>query len=451
MANSRVNRRDLTIGALATTVFTGTVASGRPVRAGSGTPAPSTPGPLVGTPVGTPIATAPGWLVAADNGSAQLHILSLSDLALVVSLGGVTINDHAGFLPLTGGQLLFVDTTANALALLDLAAEGGPTVTQRVPVPAEVSHIAVDPELRYVAVGSSDPAQTITLISLDDFSITALAPEAGEVGLALGSEPLTIFHRNDVTSQFETILIEDALAGDPRLSSTVPTGAFGHGEAISHTLAKIVTLSDDGVDIVSFSGADLTFEQTVPWDTDGLAGARGYFCRLNADQTRLISYIANRAEGQPWAEWPNDFYSIDLETGEVLRAPLAPGYVYRFAMGPERGLFFHLNPAGDHALIVDVDPASDGFGQTVATIPLPALANAAPADGEPWDGEARVTAMTPDGTTGFITQGGEGVIHVIDMASGQLTGQISTPSSLTAGGYLIAIQPDAGLIDTIGR
>lgn len=289
------------------------------------------------------------------------------------------------------------------------------------------------------------------MISLDDFSVTPLAPEGGEVGLALGGEPLTIFHRNDVSVPVESILVDDALTGDPMIASTVPTGAFGHGEAISHTRSKMVTLSDDGVDMVSFDGPELTFDQTVPWDNAGLTGGRGYFCRLNPDQTHLISYIANRAEGQPWAEWPNDFYSVDLRTGDAIRVPLAPGYVYRFAMGPERGLFFHLNPDGDHALIVDVDPSSEGFGQTIATIPLPALASTAPIDGAPWDGESRVTAMTLDGALGFITQGGEGIIHVIDMVTAGLMGQITAPSLLALGGYLVAIQPDAPMIDTIGR
>lgn len=150
------DRRRLTGGAIASGALGMIAMSGLDVRAGVGTPvAPG--GTPVSTPGATPSSSSNGWLVAADNGARQIHVFSIPDLTLVATIDGVTINDHAGFLPLTGGRLLIVDTAASELALLDLAAEGGPAITNRVPVREVVSHIAVDPDLRYAWLVPATP------------------------------------------------------------------------------------------------------------------------------------------------------------------------------------------------------------------------------------------------------------------------------------------------------
>ncbi|HWK79189.1 MAG TPA: hypothetical protein VNP95_00410, partial [Thermomicrobiales bacterium] len=54
------------------------------------------------------------WLAVADPVARQLHVTSL-DGTLLQTLEGVTVQTHAGFLPLANGQLLFVDEGAREL------------------------------------------------------------------------------------------------------------------------------------------------------------------------------------------------------------------------------------------------------------------------------------------------------------------------------------------------
>ena len=130
---------------------------------------------------------------------------------------------------------------------------------------------------------------------------------------------------------------------------------------------------------------------------------------------------------------------------------LAPGVVFRFALAGNLALFFAMTPAGDQAILVDADPASATFGQTLTTIPLASLSNGPQAGESPWEAESRIAALTPDGATGFISHGGDGVISVIDTQAGVVSQQLAVPTSLAGGGYMIAVNEGVPFVDTVAR
>jgi hypothetical protein len=392
-----------------------------------------------------------GQLIVADPAAAAIYIYSTPGHELIGTLEETTLNDHAGFLVLPDQRLLYVDSVSNELVAVQLNAQNGPAVVGRVPVPAGVSHFAVDPSATYAVVGSASEHAPLNLVDLRSYTIRPIDVEAGEAGVMIGSDPLTLFHRNDVLSQVESYPIDAIVTGSTTPTGVVPTGAFGHGEAISHSLGKLVMATDDGLDIVAIDGDRLAYETTLPWEASGREGGRAYFMRLTADGSTAVSYIADRGETDPWGEWKNDLYLADLVTHEVTRVELGNGIVYRFGLANDSAIFFTQHPDGDRALIVDLKPGSATYGEIVSTIPLPALSAAPGPDDDPWTSESRIATISPDGSLGYISAGGDGQILVIDIATGEIVDTIATPSSLHRGGYILATQPGASFADTIGR
>jgi DNA-binding beta-propeller fold protein YncE len=74
---------------------------------------------------------------------------------------------------------------------------------------------------------------------------------------------------------------------------------------------------------------------------------------------------------------------------------------------------------------VELEPLLDGF------VP-----------GQPTSGkQTRSTAITPDGRFAFASHGNEGKITVIDTSTMEIVSQVTVPSPLRGGGYLLAFQP----------
>ena len=394
----------------------------------------------------------PGHLVVADNAAQTLYVYALADFSLVAEIPQVVINDHAGFLPLPDGRLLFVDAERNELVALQVDGGDGPAVVGRAPVPAEVSHIAVDPAGALAAVGSADELRPLTLIDLGSYTTRSLDVEAGEVGLMLGGDPLSLFHRNDALMQVEAYPLDRLVVGGSTPTGVVPTGAFGHGEAIGHANDRLYMATDDGIDVVQSEGGRLTYRTTLPWEASGRTGGRAYFVRLTGGGQHLVSYIADRGgEETPWETWTNDLYIADLESEEATRVELGPGLVYRFALSETYALFFNMHPDGDFAHLVDVAPSSPTFATVLAKIALDPLAKAPKAGESPWESESRIAAIAPDGSVGFVSHGGDGIISVIDTEVRAVSDTIEVPSALSGGGYMIAVQPGMPFVDTVAR
>lgn len=398
----------------------------------------------------TPTPDGADWLVVADPVAEAIHVYDVADLSLVATLEGMAANAHAGFLPLPDGRLLFVDETAGELVAVQLVDGAEPTVVGRTPVPASISHFAVDPSLSYVVVGAVDDRRPLTLVDLQSFTSRSFDVEAGEAGVMLGDDPPTLFHRNDALLQVESYPIEGLVRGSTTPTGVVDTGAFGHGEAIHHGLGRLYLATDDGLDVVQIVPDGLEYRATVRWDASGRTGGRAYFLRLGPDH--LFSYMADRAaEEADWGEWRNDAYVVDLATDEASRVPIGPGLVYRFGLSDRYALFFNIGPDGDNAHLLDVDPASATFGEVASSIPLDPLTNGPKAGASPWAAEGRIAAITPAGDLGFVSHGGDGLISVIDTAVGAVVERIETPTPLSGGGNMVVVQPGQPLHDTVAR
>jgi hypothetical protein len=395
-----------------------------------------------------------GHLVVADIAAERLYVYSVPTLDLIAELSGLKVSEHAGFLPLPDGRLLFVDELRGDLATLLVGPGRQPEIVGRVPVPTPVSHFAVNPTITHAVVGSQDKERPLTVIDIADGTARSFKVATGEPGVLLGGDLLVLVHRNDKPAQFEAYPLARIVDGNHQPTSVVDIGKAGHGEAISHGLGRVYSATDDGVDALDLVGESLKFRATLPWAASARTGGRAYFVRLSNDGNYLYSYLRiSGGSDTPWQNWQNDAYIADLRSDEVTRVPLGPGLVYRQAQSDRYVLYFNIHPDGDHAYLLDADPASSGFRGIVATIPLEPLTRA-PEPGESPFGagqESRRATISPDGRWGFISHGGDGRISVIDTSDRRVARTLTVPTPLEKGGYLVAVQPGMPLADTIGR
>lgn len=405
------------------------------------------------SPVATPVAIERRSLLAvADPVHEQLFVYALPDLTPVGEVSNIVVHTHAGFLPLPNGELLFVDEGGSRLVSVGMG-DSALEITNEAPVTGTVSHIAIDPEFaHYVAVGSDDPASPIALIDLETWEPIAVAiPNTGEVGLMM--TPDTLFHRNDVLNRIEAYPIANLKKGDIEPVSTVEIGAGGHGESIDGAGNLLYCATEDGIDVAEWDGSKLTYATTHSWSDDGSVSGRGYFQRLTFDGRHIVSYISDRsADETDWTEWTNSAMVVDTASGAVLRPVIGDGYVYRFGLAEGLALFSVMGAAGDEAVLLDLDPASDTFGTMVQRIPLAPMSGGPRPDEPIYEiNQYRAVTVSPDGTLGFVTHGGDGVITVLDPGTGDITGSIETPTDLDGGGYLCVFGTPESFTDTIAR
>jgi hypothetical protein len=415
--------------------------------------AQATPGAsLAASPIASPVGEAGGgYLAVADPVAARLYVYTLPDLAFAGALDGVVAQAHAGFLPMPDGTLAFIDERGSRLVAMGM--DGGPRIVGETLVTGTVSHFAIDADhAHYAAVGSDDRESPITLVDLETWStVPAAIPDTGEVGLMLTHD--TLFHRNDVLNRIEAYPIEHLLGGGVEPVATVAIGASGHGESIDATRNRLYTATDDGIDVAEWDGSALTFITTYPWNEDGRTGGRGYFQRLSFDGAHVVSYVSDRsADETAWTTWTNRAMVVDTASGEVLRPEIGDGYVYRFGLADALAVFYRLGGDGDEAVVLDLDTGSDTFGTISRRITLDPMSTG-PKPGDPIYevNQYRAVNVTPDGSLGFVTQGGDGVVSVLDPRTGDIVGSINTPSNLDGGGYLAVFGGPDSFTDTIGR
>jgi hypothetical protein len=407
----------------------------------------------IGTPEATPIDestpdhAAKEFLAVADPAARHLYVYSLLDLTLIDTIGDVVVNSHAGFIPLPNGQVLFMDDANSRLMAIEV--HGDHLHSHEAAIPGTVfSHIAIDSDhAHYAAVGSDDPDAPITLVDLETWETTPVAILApGEVGLFLTHDVL--FHRNNNLNQIEAYAIEAVLAGTVEILATVQIGAGGHGESLTMNGDTLYTATDDGIDAVAWDGEEFTFLTTYQWESADRMGGRGYFQRLSLDGSKLVSYTANReAPETEWTTWTNDAVLIDTDEGVTNRIDLGTGYVYRFGLSLATALFYRLGGDGDEAIVLDL-----ASGEVTTRISLEPMTRG-PVAGESIheNNQYRAVTSTTDGTRGFVTEGGDGKVVVLDLVSGTIAGSIVTESPLNGGGYLTVFGAPESFSDTIGR
>ncbi|MGC4108387.1 MAG: hypothetical protein QM753_18860 [Thermomicrobiales bacterium] len=142
----------------------------------------------------------------------------------------------------------------------------------------------------------------------------------------------------------------------------------------------------------------------------------------------------------------------DISSDEVTRTELGAGYVFRFALTPDSVLFSRIGGEGDAALVVDLAADSPTFGTVKAEIAIPPMTTGPKAGEDIYAAnQYRAVAATPDGALGFVTQGGDGQVVVVDLERGALGETITVPSPLDGGGYLAVFGTAASFTDRIGR
>lgn len=409
-----------------------------------------------------------GYLIVADPVAEKLYVYHLPTLELAAEFEGLRLGTHAGFLPLKGDRVLFVheenlEEGEGELIVLKLNLRGQPAIIGRAPVGAPASHIAVHPKMTYTVAGSDDEERKLSIVDLRPLSSTAydtlafVSIDSLDPGVAIGGTPPVVYHRfinEDFTAgRLEAFPLANLLAGDFTPTGQVSLETPPHGEVISHKLKRFCSAIVEGFACTDIVGDSLLPGGLLPYDTAERSGGQAFFARLADDQRFLYSYLRDSTTGDTWPEAQNDAYIADLQSNQVTRLPLGPGWLFRFALSKRFALYNIVHPDGNAAHLLDTNPRSAAFLQVVATIPLdpPSIPLDPNIPAFQQGHAARRTAITPDGRWGFVSHGGEGVISVIDTAAEQVTRKLEIPTSLEGGGYLVAVQPRMKLGDTIGR
>lgn len=403
-----------------------------------------------------PVRTAEERLVVADPAAGAIHAYSVPEHELLGTLEGVTVQDHAGFVQLEDGRLLLADTETPELLALDVTGDE-PVITHRVDLPGSAVHIAVDPDGSRAVVSTSGDPQTglgaLTVVDLETFeSVGSQEVATEEPGIALVGDML--LHRDGAEAGLvEAFPLTDVLDGPAQASSRADVGAYGHGEAVVD--GHLLLATDAGLERVRVDGGELAAEGVLSWATGDRDWGRGYYLRvLGAEEPHVWSYVRDQSS-EAWGEWRNDLFVVPPGQGEAQRRPLGDGLAFRFSVAEDRVLFARMHPDGYVAHVVDADPASPTFLETLHAVPLPTPSRAPAREDdleEVWASPGRpITAITAAGDTGYVTRGGDGVVDVLDTRAGTVTGTITVPTSLDGGGYLTVTRPGVELVDTLGR
>jgi len=396
-------------------------------------------------------------LVVADYQASIVYVYAVPGYELIATFEGVRMEDHAGFLTLDDGRVLFVDRASSELVALDIAA-ATPEIVDRVGIPGRAIHLAVDPDLQHVAVSTSagddnSGRDAISVFALADFApVAEVTVTTAEPGVILGRD--VILHRDGAErGRMESFSLASAREGNTTPASFVDVGAWGHGEAFGAGHAYVAT--DEGLEKLHLHDDEVEHEGVIPWDVDGRSGGRAYYVRVvGSERPYLWSYLRAQAS-DAWGDWTNDIYVVDLETGDAHRHPLGNGLAFRLAVSDSRVMYARMHPDGYVAHIVDADPHSDTFMQVLHQVALTTPTQAPSSDASMdavWASPGRpIAALTPDGTVGFVSRGGDGIIDVIDVAAGSVTQEIQLPTSLDGGGYLAVARLGVPVADGNGR
>ncbi|GGS61777.1 hypothetical protein GCM10010156_20610 [Planobispora rosea] len=436
------------------------VTSGEPEAAGA-TASPGATDQTSGTRVG------PGSrLVVADPAASQVHVYAIPSHRRTATITGRTPSGHAGMLPLRDGRVLFVDETNHELVALQVT--GVPRIVGAVPLPeGEVTHIAVDPANRYAVVAAAEEHDheeesqeigqaeeeeeghgILTLVDLGTYTPSSVEVHSAHPGVMIGGEPLTIVHRNDADNTLETFPVSAILAsagGHLEPTSSVPTGAAGHGEALAGDLA--LTATDAGLDTARLRAGSLTPVRTVPWPAET---GRAFYVRLSADGRNLVTYTSNES-GDDWQNWLHDAFLVDPATGRSVTTRLGTGFLFRFGLSDRYAGYVLQQPGGDKVSFVDVRPGSSRYGKITANVQLGSLPGGPAVGSPPWGTQGRRIALDPTGALAYVSGGGTGRISVISPDHGRTVGTITTPTRLDGGGALTVVTPGRSDADTVGR
>jgi YVTN family beta-propeller protein len=416
-----------------------------------------------------------GWLLVADTVVEVLYVFRIPDMVLTGQLHNVRVGAHMGTIALSDGRIVLVDDRNIQVLVLRINVAGQPAIVGQANIPASVpwnraAWGIVDPGMRYFAVSSDSDAggtQTVTFVDLNDYSVAQIqltlnknsAGAYEEVHVYLAGNPLNLF----VTAGEEVRAygVKDLFqsggashitnAGAPASTLKIPTNS--HGPAITHGTQRLYSATADGLAVVDITAAQLSGPRIVKWAGNGITTSQNVRPRPSFDSGFVYgAVIANPApDANGWADSRNFIHAVDLRTETGRMIPLALGVIGRFSLSTPYALFWNIHPFGDNAYLLDIDPSSSTFQQIVAVVPLAKLSNG-PVTGQPVAGaEARTGTITADGRWAFVSHGGDGIISVINTATRRVSRTVNVPTPLSAGGYIVAVQPGTPLIDMHAR
>lgn len=414
----------------------------------------------------------PAYLLVGDMVAGKLYIYGGAGWSLQATLDDLVVAGHAGMLALADGRVLIPDDRNKQLVVLRLG-QGAPTVERRVPMPIPLptryAWAAADPAGTVLAVSGLDGDESVKLLTLVDlktyasrqFRVDTGSPDA-ELNLSVGGAGTGTVVLLHLAERVDTFRVVDLLRPDAKINgildgtikpaATLQVGRGGHSDSFSAPTSKWTGSTLRGLEIATLR-ADGTLEshQTLPWEANERSGGRNARQRLAADGRHVFGPLSATVPPARWAEAEVDLHWVNLESNAAYRLPLARGQVGRGGVSATFAVYASVHPEGDHANLIDVDPASPGFRQVAARVVLPRLAGG-PVPDQPVAGkEARHAAITPDGRFAFVSQGGEGKVHVIDTAARRLAAALEVPTPLRGGGYIVAIEPGRVTADFSAR
>jgi YVTN family beta-propeller protein len=174
--------------------------------------------------------------------------------------------------------------------------------------------------------------------------------------------------------------------------------------------------------------------------------------RWAADDRSIWGAVAENTGLKPeqWADTRNAVHVLDTIIGRSTLTRLPDGINGRLALSRRYAAVTTLGADGDVTTLVDADPRSRMYRRVVGTVALPALAGG-PVPGRPTAGtQSRVTAITPDGTTVFVTSGGQGRITAIDTATRRVVRSVTAPTKLS-GAYATVVRLGEPVTDLVAR
>lgn len=414
----------------------------------------------------------PAILLVGDVAAAKLYAYGAADLQLQATFDDLAVAAHAGVVALGDGRVLVPDDKNKQLVVVRVGAEGPPSVEKRVPMPIPLptryAWAAADPRGEVFAVTGLDSDEAVKLLTLVDlktygakqFRVDVGAVDA-EANLAAGGDPETIvlLHLVDRVDAFRVSdlmrpesKINGILDGTIKPTGTLPLGRGGHSNSYSSATRTWTGSTLRGFETATLEAdGALARHKTLSWEADERGGGRNARQRLTHDGRHVFGPLSAPVPPANWADAEVDLHWVDLAAETTRRMPLARGAVGRGGVAARLAVYASIHPDGDHANLVDVDPASPTFRQVTARVPLPKLASG-PVAGQPTAGrEGRHAAITPDGRLAFVTHGGEGRISVIGTAAKAVVRTVETPTPLRGGGYIAAVQPGVASADLSAR
>lgn len=425
--------------------------------------------PLQAGPMNTGAKAVTGnYLLVADTSAHELYVFDISTMQMTGQLNDIQLAAHMGTVTVPDGRILMVDDLHVEFLALRIDTSGKPVIVGRAKIPAALpwnraAWGSLDPGIRYFAFSSdaeNSAVQTVTVVNLADYTVSQVEVPLNqnsngayeELHVYLAGNPLNLFvTTGEQVRAYALSNVLNGSLGTPLSVQAIPINS--HGPGIQHGTQRLYSATNDGFAVLDITGGQMQTARVVSWNVGNVTASQDFRPRLSFDGGYIYGAVT-RTPAPPasqWADTQNFIHAVDLRTERARLISLAPGSVGRFSLSGSYALFWNIHPSGDHAFLLDINPSSPAFQQIVSVVPLAKLSNG-PIAGQPTTGkESRAGTITPDGRWAFVSQGGDGAVSVIDTSSGRVAAMLSTPTSLSSGGYLVAVQPGTPTFDTHAR